>query len=118
MTTKINADRYIALKHVLRHLLDGVTIWEDDNDEDLGWSISCDISFADSKTAVNTAYNLQKAAEIVNFLNEMHIAVVWEEDKFEGAAVDKKTWYNNFKTSIKGFLETEDYVSVYDLLTM
>lgn len=134
MTTKINKDRYKALRHAVEYVLkdmsmdlykQGTTFGEGEMRWDVNWSA------LGSKTpaeAVKFAEDLKMAAGMAEALNEMHLEMVWEDDEALEALIDEdreealRRW-DNFKMLIVDqlheitALNPASYERLYELMT-
>lgn len=134
MTTKINKDRYNALRWAVTYALKDmdVNLYEHGTDFGKGemrWDVNW--SALGNKTpaeAVKFAENLKMAADMAEALNEMHMEMVWEDDEALNALIIEdreeaiRRW-DNFKMMIVDqlyeitALDPESYDRLYELMT-
>lgn len=134
MTTKINKDRYNALRWAVAYALkdmdvelyeNGTTFGEGEMRWEVNWSALGSTTPAE---AVKFAENLKMAAGMAEALNEMHMEMVWEDDEALEALIDEDREealrrFENFKMLIVDqlheitALDPASYDRLYELMT-
>ena len=132
MANSINKDRYQILKSALVRISNDkfngkVSVDETTSvlEEELKWGVnwSC-CGTQDANTAYDMADYLVEAAEIVTGLNDMNLALAWEDDKWlhrvlqESGRSVAKMEYDGIKVAIIEHIENKDWDSLLTLLTV
>lgn len=133
MTTKINKDRYNALRWAVAYALKDMDVELYENGTVFGsgilrWDVNwCALGDKTPAEAVKFAEDLNRAADMAEALNEMNLEMVWDDDEALNALIaedreEASHRYMNFKMMIVDqlteitALDPVSYDRLYELL--